>query len=178
MSGLVSTHDPLSPRTPDGHVRAPVRIVLHEPEIPQNTGSIARLCAATRTALHLVEPAGFELSSRKLKRAGLDYWPHVEMFTHPGFPALEKLVSVSRGRIVVTSKKAALPYTEFTFRPGDWIVFGKETKGLPDSLLEKYGEAAVTIPIFTDSVRSLNLANAASIILYEALRQTGGMPAP
>ncbi len=176
MRDLVSTHDPLSPLTPEGLRRAPVRVVLHEPEIPQNTGSIARLCAATRTALHLVEPAGFELSSRKLKRAGLDYWPHVEMFTHPDFGTLERLAASAGGRIVVTSKKAALPYHEFQFRPGDWIVFGKETKGLPDTLLDRYATAAVTIPIYTESVRSLNLANAASIVLYEALRQTGGLP--
>ncbi len=173
---LVSTHDPLSRLTPEGLERAPVRIILHEPEIPQNSGSIARLCAATRTALHLVEPVAFELSSKKLKRAGLDYWPHVEMFLHRDLAELETLADRSGGRIVITSKKAATPYHEFRFRPGDWIVFGKETKGLPDPVLDRYRDRAVTIPIYTESVRSLNLANAASIVLYEALRQTSGLP--
>ncbi|MCW5828069.1 MAG: tRNA (cytidine(34)-2'-O)-methyltransferase [Deltaproteobacteria bacterium] len=173
---LVSTHDPLSPLTPGGHVRAPVRLVLHEPEIPQNTGSIARLCAATRTALHVVEPAAFDLSSSKLKRAGLDYWPHVEMFAHGSWSELEALINRTGGRIVVTSKKTGVSYAEYDFEAGDWIVMGKETKGLPDHMLSRYQEQAVRIPIYAENVRSLNLANAASIILYEALRKTGGLP--
>ncbi|GFO68302.1 tRNA (cytidine(34)-2'-O)-methyltransferase [Geomonas limicola] len=150
----------------------PFNIVLVEPEIPPNTGNIARLCGATGTVLHLVGKLGFSTDDRYLKRAGLDYWSEVDIRYWPDLPALEK--SFPGGRFVYTSKKAPLSYVEFGFRPGDFIVFGKETKGLPEELIEASPERSVRIPIF-GKVRSLNLSTAAGIVLYEALRQTGAL---
>jgi len=145
--------------------------VLVEPEIPPNTGNIARLCAATGTILHLVGKLGFSLDDRQLKRAGLDYWPAVDVRqwntladmqqAHPG------------GRYWYTSKKARKSYIEADFKPGDFLVFGKETMGLPESLLDEQKTWAIRIPMVEGVVRSLNLSNAAGIILYEARRQVG-----
>jgi tRNA (cytidine/uridine-2'-O-)-methyltransferase len=153
-----------------------INIVLHSPEIPQNTGSIARLCAATDTPLHLIEPLGFKLTDRYLKRAGLDYWPHVKLSVWPGWN--EFLEGASPGRLVFTSSGnrgiLGTQYHQFRYTPEDAIVFGSESKGLPEELLE--GETSlVRIPIW-GCVRSLNIANAASILLYEALRTTNGLP--
>jgi tRNA (cytidine/uridine-2'-O-)-methyltransferase len=153
--------------TPD----TPFQIVLVEPEIPPNTGNIARLCAATGTILNLVKPLGFSLDDKHLRRAGLDYWPAVRLRVWDSFDALRK--EHPQGRFWLTSKRAERPYVEACFSPGDFLVFGKETEGLPAQLLDKYPEYTLCIPMFTPAVRSLNLSSAAAIVLYEALRQNG-----
>lgn len=147
-----------------------MRIVLFEPEIPPNTGSIARLCAATDTPLDLVGKLGFSLDDRYLKRAGLDYWPSVRLATWPDWDAF--LDGVGSGRIVLSSARQGTPHHEFAFEPGDRIVLGCETKGLPGWFFERHPEHHVRIPIW-GKVRSINIANAASVLLYEAYRQTG-----
>jgi tRNA (cytidine/uridine-2'-O-)-methyltransferase len=150
----------------------PFHIVLVEPEIPPNTGNIARLCGATGTVLHLVGKLGFSTEDRYLKRAGLDYWSEVEIRYWPDLTALQQ--AHPEGRFVYTSKKAPKSYVSFRFQAGDFIVFGKETKGLPEELIEANPETAVRIPI-PGKVRSLNLSTSAGIVLYEALRQTGAL---
>lgn len=148
----------------------PFHIVLVEPEIPPNTGNIARLCGATGTVLHLVGKLGFSTDDRHLKRAGLDYWSEVDIRY---WESLDQLRQAWPGaRFIYTSKKAARCYVDAGFREGDFIVFGKETVGLPEDLLRANEEHCVRIPIF-GKVRSLNLSTAAGIVLYEALRQTG-----
>ncbi len=146
-------------------------IVLVEPEIPPNTGNIARLCAATGTVLHLVEPLGFSIDDRQLKRAGLDYWDSVEVRLWPGFEQLRS--TFPQGRFFFLSTKPAKSYLDAVFCPGDFLVFGKETKGLPEELLRTNPDTAITIPMPAGAVRSLNLSTSAGIVLYEALRQTG-----
>ena len=148
----------------------PFHVVLVEPEIPPNTGAIARLCAATWCHLHLVEPLGFRLDDRALARAGVDYWPHVTWRTWPDWPTLRAAHPVAHFHLLTT--KTDRPYTQAHFQPGDFLVFGRETKGLPESLLAANAEACLTIPIANEQVRSLNLATAAAIVLFEALRQT------
>lgn len=148
----------------------PFNIVLIEPEIPPNTGNIARLCGATGTPLHLVGKLGFSLDDRYLKRAGLDYWSEVDVSTWPDLASLQ--AAHHSARFVYTSKKAATSHVTFQFREGDFIVFGKETKGLPEALIDANPETSIRIPI-SGNVRSLNLSTAAGIVLYEALRQTG-----
>ena len=146
----------------------PFQIVLVEPEIPPNTGNIARLCGATGTPLHLVGKLGFSTDDRQLRRAGLDYWQSV---TIRYWQDLDELRAAFPGaRYVYTSKKAELAHTSFTFHEGDFLVFGRETAGLPDDLLAANHDTCVRIPI-SGPVRSLNLSTAAGIILYEALRQ-------
>jgi tRNA (cytidine/uridine-2'-O-)-methyltransferase len=150
-----------------------IEIVLFEPEIPQNTGSIARLCAATQTPLHLIKPLGFSLEDRYLKRAGLDYWPHVNLSVWDDFESY--LQARPDARIVPTTAgnrgHVATAYHLFDYTPNDALLFGTESKGLPERLLDAAGPS-LRIPIW-GQVRSLNLANAASILLYEALRRTG-----
>ncbi|MBN2140172.1 MAG: tRNA (cytidine(34)-2'-O)-methyltransferase [Desulfovibrionaceae bacterium] len=148
-----------------------MRLILFEPEIPPNTGNIARLCAATRTPLHLVEPLGFSLDDKHLKRAGLDYWPHVDLSVHPNWPDLERTLSESR--LVLAGSGRGRPCHEFGFRPGDCLVLGPETRGLPQWMFDSYPDQ-VRIPIW-GPVRSLNLSTAAGVLLFEALRQTGGL---
>lgn len=148
-----------------------LHIVLIEPEIPPNTGNIARLCAATGVHLHLVGKLGFSLEDKHLKRAGLDYWPAVKLHRWDSFETLQ--ADYPQGRFWYTSKKAEKCYTRAEFREGDFIVFGKETLGLSETLLNQQAEHCLRIPIFTESVRSLNLATAAGIVAYEALRQLG-----
>ena len=148
----------------------PFHIVLIEPEIPPNTGNIARLCGATGTVLHLVGKLGFSTDDRQLKRAGLDYWSEVDIRYWEDIDQLRQ--AFPAGRFVYTSKKAAAAHVAFAFRPGDFLVFGKETQGLPDELIAANPETSIRIPI-TGRVRSLNLSTAAGIVLYEALRQTG-----
>ena len=148
----------------------PFHIVLIEPEIPPNTGNIARLCAATGTTLHLVGKLGFSLDDKHLKRAGLDYWPSVHLERWETFEQLR--VMYPDGRFWYTSKKASRNYTQESFKVGDFFVFGKETLGLPEELLEMNREYAIRIPVREEAVRSLNLSTAAGIVLYEALRQT------
>jgi tRNA (cytidine/uridine-2'-O-)-methyltransferase len=151
---------------------APFHIVLVEPEIPPNTGAIARLCAATNCHLHLVEPLGFRLDDRALARAGMDYWQHVTWRTWPSFATLEGSQPAGRFHFLTTKTKRS--YVDAQFRPGDFLVFGRETKGLPESLLAKHAQACLTIPMANENVRSLNLATAGAIVLFEALRQTQG----
>lgn len=151
----------------------PFHIVLVEPEIPPNTGNIARLCAATRSVLHLVEPLGFRIDAHAVRRAGLDYWHLVEVLTHPSHAAARAALT-ARGstRQWLFTGKAARSYLDVRFQPGDALVFGKESVGLPPALLEAHPDALVGIPTL-GAVRSLNLANAVAIALYEALRQVG-----
>ena len=150
----------------------PFNIVLVEPEIPPNTGNIARLCGATGTVLHLVGKLGFSTDDRYLKRAGLDYWSEVDIRYWPDLGTLQQ--AHPGGRFIYTSKKAQKSYLSIAFQAGDFIVFGKETKGLPDELIEANQEMAARIPII-GKVRSLNLSTSAGIVLYEALRQSGAL---
>jgi tRNA (cytidine/uridine-2'-O-)-methyltransferase len=151
----------------------PFNIVLIEPEIPPNTGNIARLCAATGTSLHLVGKLGFSTDDRYLKRAGLDYWKFVDIRY---WQDLEKVKEhYPDGRFFYLSTKVARSYLEVNFAPGDFIVFGKETKGLPVELLSANPDTSITIPMPSEHVRSLNLSISAGIVLYEALRQAGAI---
>jgi tRNA (cytidine/uridine-2'-O-)-methyltransferase len=150
-------------------MRPALHVVLVEPEIPPNTGAIARLCAATNTVLHLVEPLGFRLDDKTLKRAGMDYWHQVDWRTWPNWAAFRAAHTGARLHFLTT--KATRPYTQARFAPGDFLVFGRETKGLPESLLAANAAACLTIPMPNPKVRSLNLATAAAIVLFEALRQ-------
>lgn len=145
-------------------------IVLVEPEIPANTGNISRTCAATGTWLHLVRPLGFRTDDRTLKRAGLDYWHAVKLEYHDSFSEVKE--KYPEGRFFLATTKADKRYTDISFRDGDFLVFGKETKGLAPDILEAHPEQLMRLPMTSD-VRSLNLSNSAAIILYEALRQTG-----
>ena len=154
----------------------PFHIVLIEPEIPPNTGNIARLCGATGTVLHLVGKLGFSIDDRQLKRAGLDYWEAVDVRLWPDLAALQ--ATFPEARCWYTSKKAEKTHLEADFQPGDFLVFGKETVGLPDELLAENAEWSIRIPIFSPVVRSLNLSTAAGIVLYEALRQSGRLERP
>lgn len=147
----------------------PFNIVLVEPEIPPNTGSIARLCGATDSILHLVRPLGFSTDDKHLKRAGLDYWEFVTITYWDNLDAF--LEAQEENRLFFLSKKAARPYTEACFRPGDFLVFGKETKGIPEEILDLYHDRCFTIPMTNPNIRSLNLAMSAGIVLYEAIRQ-------
>jgi len=151
----------------------PFNIVLIEPEIPPNTGNIARLCAATGAVLHLVGKLGFSIDDRYLKRAGLDYWEFVTLRQWPDLATLQ--ASAPDGRFFYLSTKVARSYLQAGFQPGDFIVFGKETKGLPEELLAANQETSITIPMPAGAVRSLNLSTSAGIVLYEALRQSGGL---
>jgi tRNA (cytidine/uridine-2'-O-)-methyltransferase len=145
-------------------------IALVEPEIPQNTGSVARLCAATGTPLHLVGKLGFSLEDRYLKRAGLDYWPFVDLTVHASWS--EFLLRRPPGRLLAFSSHGADSYTRIAYRDDDTLVFGGETRGLPDALRAELAPL-YRIPMSGTGVRSLNLANAVSIVLYEGLRQIG-----
>jgi tRNA (cytidine/uridine-2'-O-)-methyltransferase len=145
-------------------------IVLVEPEIPANTGNISRTCAATGTYLHLVHPLGFQTDDKTLKRAGLDYWHSVKLEYHDSFADVQaKYVG---NRFFFATTKASKRYSDIQFQDGDFLVFGKETKGLPDSILKEHPDTLMRMPM-SDAVRSLNLSNSAAIIVYEALRQTG-----
>lgn len=145
-----------------------MRVALVEPEIPPNTGSIARLCAATETPLDLIGRLGFTIDDKHLKRAGLDYWPWVDLHQHPDWTSFTATVT---GRRLGFSARAARPYTAVSFRPDDVLVFGGETRGLPSAIKAALGDDLYAIPIASPHVRSLNLANAVSVVLYEALRQ-------
>lgn len=147
-------------------------IVLVEPEIPANTGNIARTCAATGTHLHLVRPLGFRTDDATLKRAGLDYWYAVTIHYYDSFQELQE--KYKDGRFFYATKKADNSYSDFSFQDGDFFVFGKETKGLPQEIIDANPETCMRMPM-TDKVRSLNLSNAAAIVVYEALRQVDFM---
>lgn len=149
-----------------------LHVALSEPEIPPNTGNVARLCAATGVPLHLVGRLGFKTDDRSLKRAGLDYWDAVDLRTHPTFADFEAIIGVDHIWCVETP--APIKYTQVRFRPGDCLVFGSESKGLPSEVRERYSPRTIGIPMPTGKVRSLNLATSAGIVLYEALRQLHG----
>ncbi len=148
-----------------------MHVVLYQPQIPPNTGSIARLCAATNTTLHLIAPLGFKIDDKHLKRAGLDYWEFVAVRPHDSWELF--LERCDRERLFFFSKRAERSYTQASYQEGDYLVFGPETRGLPQELLDANREKAFRIPIMGEGVRSLNLASAVSIVLYEALRQLG-----
>ncbi len=151
--------------------KADVYVVLFEPEIPPNTGSVARLCAATLTPLHLIEPLGFKIDDKHLKRAGLDYWEFVDLRVHKSWN--EFLSTVRPAKLWYFSKRAIRSYAAVEYREDDFLVFGRETRGLPQDLLDANPDRALRIPMMGTGVRSLNLSNAVSIVLYEALRQLG-----
>jgi tRNA (cytidine/uridine-2'-O-)-methyltransferase len=151
-----------------------MRVALVEPEIPPNTGNIGRLCAATSTPLHIVGVPGFRLDDRAVRRAGLDYWPEVELHRHPDLPALYEALPAAR--FVYLSTKGEISYLDWSFQDSDCLVFGRETRGLPESLLKANWERCLTIPMLNPRVRSLNLAVSVGIVLYEALRQTRPLP--
>ena len=147
-----------------------MHIVLYEPEIPQNTGNIARTCAVTGSMLHLIEPLGFELSARYLKRAGLDYWHMMQYRVYADFERFLQAWPEARMHFLTT--KAPRAYTEAAYGPDDFLVFGCETRGLPESLLSRVYDRCVRIPM-APGARSLNLSNSVAIVVYEALRQQG-----
>jgi tRNA (cytidine/uridine-2'-O-)-methyltransferase len=148
-----------------------MQIVLYEPEIPPNTGSVARLCAATLTPLHLIEPLGFKIDDKHLKRAGLDYWEFVDLRVHKSWNHF--IETAAPKTMWFFSKRATKSYTAASYDNGDFLVFGRETRGLPQEILETNAQRALRIPMMGEGVRSLNLSNAVSIVLYEALRQLG-----
>ena len=148
-----------------------LQIVLYEPLIPQNTGTIARLTAATYTMLHLIEPLGFELSDRYLKRAGLDYWPEVKLEVHRDWGTFLTNTNCRSEQLWFLTSHGKRNYTEVSYGPDDFLVFGNESAGLPTSLHERYSDRRLVIPMENPNVRSLNLSNCASIVLYEARRQ-------
>jgi len=149
-----------------------MNLVLVEPEIPPNTGNIARLCAATRTTLHLIEPLGFKLDDATLKRAGMDYWRHVTWHRWRNWPDFAAQVP-AEARLWFIESGGPRRYDEVAFAPPDYLIFGRETAGLPKALLEGSRERWLRIPMFNPEARSLNLANCAALVLYEALRQQG-----
>jgi tRNA (cytidine/uridine-2'-O-)-methyltransferase len=149
-----------------------MHIVLVEPEIPPNTGNVARLCAATRTGLHLIEPLGFKLDDAQLKRAGMDYWQQVEWRRWPSWAAFQEK-SPADSRLWFVESNGPRLYTEATFAPEDYLVFGRETAGLPGKLLEAHPNRWLRIPMFNPGARSLNLSNCVALVLFEALRQQG-----
>ena len=151
-------------------LRSPFHLALIEPEIPPNTGNIARTCLATFTPLHLVGKLGFRTDHQAVRRAGLDYWDEVELYFHRNLDDFYAALPVCRFLYFTT--KAERRYTDFQFQPGDCLVFGRETRGLPEELLKANWERCLTIPMPNPQVRSLNLATSAGVVLYEALRQT------
>ena len=149
-----------------------LHIVLVKPEIPQNTGNIARTCAVTGASLHLVKPLGFAIADKKLKRAGLDYWHALDIHYHDGFDAMAHYAQEAEGRLVLCSTHATKTDSGFCYRDGDFLVLGRETAGLGTEILSQYGENTWRIPM-RPTLRSLNLSNAVAIVAYEALRQLG-----
>jgi tRNA (cytidine/uridine-2'-O-)-methyltransferase len=159
-------------------LKQPFHVVLVEPEIPPNTGNVARLCAATRCPLHLVGPLGFSIDEHAVRRAGLDYWPLVDLHTHGDLASAEQavrdLVPTTEPRTWLFSARAPRSYLDVEFQLGDALVFGKESSGLPESVLRERSDEVIAIPTL-GAVRSLNLANSVAIAVYEALRQVGGL---
>lgn len=147
-----------------------MNIILHQPEIPANTGNIGRTCVATGTALHLIEPLGFHLDEKSIKRAGMDYWEKLDVARYMN---MQEFWEKNRGaKIWYATTKAKRLYTEAVFSPDDYIMFGKESAGIPEELLVEHEESCIRIPML-EEIRSLNLSNAVAIVLYEALRQNG-----
>jgi tRNA (cytidine/uridine-2'-O-)-methyltransferase len=153
-----------------------IRVALVEPEIPPNTGNVARLCAANHVPLHIVGAAGFRLDDRAVRRAGLDYWPEVSLQRNADLDSLYQ--QLTQARFVYLSTRAEMLYTDWAFAPDDCLVFGRETRGLPMELLRANWERCLTIPMLNPKVRSLNLATSVGIVLYEALRQVGTFKSP
>lgn len=149
-----------------------LHVVLVEPQIPLNTGSIGRTCLATETTLHLIEPLGFEITHARLTRAGLDYWPYLRVIRHKNLPAFLESIPEDAPKVLF-SKKAGPTYFEHHFEPGSYLFFGSEARGLPDDLAKTYADRMYRIPQYDPRVRSLNLANVVSIVIYEAIRQLG-----
>ena len=147
-------------------------VVLVEPEIPPNTGNVARLCAATRSRLHLIEPLGFRLDDAQLKRAGMDYWEQVEWHRWPDWTAFAQSLPAG-ARMWFVESNGPRPYTDVAYKPDDYLVFGRETAGLPRKLLAENRERWLRIPMFNLAARSLNLSNCVALVLFEALRQGG-----
>ena len=145
-----------------------MNIVLFEPEIPPNTGNVMRTCAVTGSVLHLVEPLGFELESRHMRRAGLDYWPRVDIRRYPNMDAL--LDAISDAPFYLYTTRASRRYDRVRYQPGDFLIFGKETEGLPEDILDRFPERCLRVPMLPGN-RCLNLSNTVAIVLYEALRQ-------
>ena len=152
-----------------------LRVALVEPEIPPNTGNVARLCAATRTPLHVVGVTGFRMDERAVRRAGLDYWPEVELHRHRDLGALRE--ALPGARFVYLTTRGGLSYADWAFSRDDCLVFGSESRGLPEGVLRENPDRLVTIPMPNPKVRSLNLATSVAVVLYEALRQTGALAA-
>jgi tRNA (cytidine/uridine-2'-O-)-methyltransferase len=153
-----------------------INVALVEPEIPPNTGNVARLCAATRVPLHIVGVTGFRMDDRAVKRAGLDYWPEVQLHRHRDMDALYAALPATTFLFLTT--KAKRSYTDWEFTGNECLVFGRETRGLPEELLRANWERCLTIPMLNPNIRSLNLATSVGIVLYEALRQTGALARP
>lgn len=145
-----------------------MNIILHQPEIPANTGNIGRTCVATGTSLHLIEPLGFKLDEKSIKRAGMDYWEHLDVTRYVNFQ--EFLEKHPNAKIWMATTKAKHVYTDVEFSPDDFIMFGKESAGIPEEILVDYEETCIRIPML-EKIRSLNLSNSVAIVLYEALRQ-------
>lgn len=147
-----------------------MHIILHQPEIPANTGNIGRTCVATGTDLHLIEPLGFVLNEKTVKRAGMDYWEHLDVTRYMNFDDFK--AKHPGAKIWMATTKAKKVYTEADFGPDDYIMFGKESGGIPEEILVDNEDTCIRIPMLSD-IRSLNLSNSVAIVLYEALRQTG-----
>ena len=145
-----------------------MNIILHQPEIPANTGNIGRTCVATGTVLHLIEPLGFRIGEKELKRAGMDYWEHLDVRRYMNFE--EFLEKNPNAKIWMATTKAKHVYSDVEFGPDDFIMFGKESAGIPEEILVDYEDTCIRIPML-DQIRSLNLSNSVAIVLYEALRQ-------
>ena len=147
-----------------------MNIVLYEPEMPMNTGNIGRTCVATNTRLHLIEPLGFRLSAKEVKRAGLDYWPHLDVTVYSDYQ--DFLEKNPGAKIYMATTKASHVYTEVQYEPDCYIMFGPESRGIPEEILVEHPDTSVRIPMWGET-RSLNLSNSVAVILYEALRQNG-----
>ena len=145
-----------------------MNILLHQPERPANTGNIGRTCVATGTSLHLIEPLGFRLDEKSIKRAGMDYWQHLDLHTYVNFEEFKE--KHPDAKIWMATTKAKHVYSDVKFGPDDFIMFGKESAGIPEEILVDYEETCIRIPML-EQIRSLNLSNSAAIVLYEALRQ-------
>lgn len=145
-----------------------MHIILHQPEIPANTGNIGRTCVATGTSLHLIEPLGFRLNEKDIKRAGMDYWEHLDVRRYMNFNEFKEIHPDAK--IWMATTKAKHTYTDVSFGPDDFIMFGKESAGIPEEILVDYQDTCIRIPMLPQ-IRSLNLSNSVAIVLYEALRQ-------
>ncbi|MCI8923215.1 MAG: tRNA (cytidine(34)-2'-O)-methyltransferase [Lachnospiraceae bacterium] len=145
-----------------------MHIILHQPEIPANTGNIGRTCVASGTSLHLIEPLGFRLNEKDIKRAGMDYWEHLQVQRYINFEEFKK--THPDAKIWMATTKAKLTYTDVNYGPDDFIMFGKESAGIPEEILVDHADTCIRIPMLS-KIRSLNLSNSVAIVLYEALRQ-------